>query len=129
MIDLKRQAQSHQETLGKLHSEREDLMLKIQAGEGTNAALQQLQDQNESLASQFMRMSNEKDEIIGKQKNDIDNLHGSLNESQRTVSNLNEKVSKLESQKNEVLSKSENTQKDLAIMSEKLQNKVYMTYK
>ena len=70
-------------------------------------------------------MSNEKDEIIGKQKNDIDNLHGSLNESQRTVSNLNEKVSKLESQKNEVLSKSENTQKDLAIMSEKLQNKVF----
>ena len=48
MIDLKRQVQSHQETLGKLHSEREDLMLKIQAGEGTNAALQQLQDQNVS---------------------------------------------------------------------------------
>ena len=72
-------------------------------------------------------MSNEKDEIIGKQKNDIDNLHGSLNESQRTVSNLNEKVSKLENQKTEVLSKSENTQKDLAIMSEKLQNKVLCT--
>ena len=70
-------------------------------------------------------MSNEKDEIIGKQKNDIDNLHGSLNESQRTVSNLNEKVSKLESQKTEILSTSENMQKDLAIMSEKLQNKVY----
>ena len=49
MIDLKRQVQSHQETLGKLHSEREDLMLKIQAGEGTNAALQQLQDQNVSF--------------------------------------------------------------------------------
>ena len=48
MIDLKRQVQSHQETIGKLHSEREDLMQKIQAGEGTNAALQQLQDQNVS---------------------------------------------------------------------------------
>ena len=48
VIDLKRQAQSHQETLGKLHSEREDLKLKLQAGEGTNAALQQLQDQNVS---------------------------------------------------------------------------------
>ena len=48
VIDLKRQVQSHQETIGKLHSEREDLMQKIQAGEGTNAALQQLQDQNVS---------------------------------------------------------------------------------
>ena len=55
MIDLKRQVQSHQETLGKLHSEREDLMLKIQAGEGTNAALQQLQDQNVSFFVIFLR--------------------------------------------------------------------------
>ena len=49
MTDLKKQLQSHQENIQKLHSEREDLMQKIQDGEGTNAALQQLKQQNVRL--------------------------------------------------------------------------------
>ena len=69
-------------------------------------------------------MSNEKDEIIGKQKNDIDNLYGSLSESQRSVSSLNEKVSKLESHKNELQNKLETAQKEHGLLAEKLQTKV-----
>ena len=49
VTDLKKQLQSHQENIQKLHSEREDLMQKIQDGEGTNAALQQLKEQNVRL--------------------------------------------------------------------------------
>ena len=49
MTDLKKQLQSHQENIQKLHSEREDLMQKIHDGEGTNAALQQLKQQNVRL--------------------------------------------------------------------------------
>ena len=49
MTELKKQLQSHQENIQKLHSEREDLMQKIQDGEGTNAALQQLKEQNVRL--------------------------------------------------------------------------------
>ena len=49
VTDLRKQLQSHQENIQKLHSEREDLMQKIQDGEGTNAALQQLKEQNVRL--------------------------------------------------------------------------------
>lgn len=49
--DMKREISSCQETIVKLHSEREDLMQKIQAGEGTNAALQQLREQNVRIES------------------------------------------------------------------------------
>ena len=44
--ELRSESSVRQETISKLHSEREDLMQKIQAGEGTSAALQQLQQQN-----------------------------------------------------------------------------------
>ena len=46
LSDLKGEAAGLREAMAKLHSEREDLMQKIQAGEGTNAALQQLKEQN-----------------------------------------------------------------------------------
>ena len=69
-------------------------------------------------------MSTEKDEIIGKQKKDIDNLHGSLNENQRDISNLKEKVSKLESHKNELQNKWESAQKELKVVQVNLQTKV-----
>ena len=46
LLELRQEASTRQETIAKLHSEREDLMQKIQAGEGTSAALQQLQEQN-----------------------------------------------------------------------------------
>ena len=46
MNEVRHEASTLKETIGKLHSEREDLMQKIQAGEGTNAALQQLTEQN-----------------------------------------------------------------------------------
>ena len=44
MAELRQDTSGLHETIAKLHSEREDLMQKIQAGEGTNAALQQAAD-------------------------------------------------------------------------------------
>ena len=46
ITELQQETSARQETIEKLHSEREDLMQKIQAGEGTSVALQQLQEQN-----------------------------------------------------------------------------------
>ena len=46
MAELRQDTSGLHETIAKLHSEREDLMQKIQAGEGTNAVLQQLKEQN-----------------------------------------------------------------------------------
>ena len=51
LSDLKGEATGLREAMAKLHSERADLMQKIQDGGGTNAALQQLKEQNVILSN------------------------------------------------------------------------------
>lgn len=65
-----------------------------------------------------------KDELISKQKAEIDHLHAAVDEASRSISGLNEKVSKSESQRKEVGSKLESAQSEISRLSQELGTKV-----
>lgn len=65
-----------------------------------------------------------KDELISKQKAEIDHLHAAVDEASRSISGLNEKVSKSESQRKEVGSKLESAQSEISKLSQELGTKV-----
>ena len=66
-----------------------------------------------------------KDGVISKQKAEIDQLHAAVDEGSRSISGLNEKVSKSESQRKEVGSKLESAQGEISKLSRDLETKVY----
>lgn len=69
-------------------------------------------------------MSGEKEDTISKQKEEIDGLYGSLSESNRALSALNEKAAKLEAAKKELLMKLDASQAEISKLSESLQAQV-----
>ena len=78
----------------------------------------------DALANELRVAVESKDEVISKQKGEIDRLHAAADESSRSISNLNEKVSKLDSQRKDVGSKLESAQGEISKLSQELGAKV-----
>jgi predicted nucleic acid-binding Zn-ribbon protein len=113
-----------------LNTEREELLGKIEAGDGAaNTAMQQLKLQNEKLTKQVESVNSDKQEIIEQNKRKVEELHSLLNETKLGLASANEKLKTLDSEKNDLTSKHSVLLKEKTKLEQDLQDKTKLVAK
>lgn len=137
--------------IDKMSTEKEDLLHKIEAGEGVSTALQQLKEENVrspdnrswwlvsncfpilcgslqiSLTNQVKSQESNHKKLMEDSAKKVETLHSQLNESTKAMAIAQEKMLKLEQNLEERTVKLEHLQKSTAKLEADLQSKVRKT--
>lgn len=88
--------QQHKATIQRLEKERSDLYVKIEAGEGANTAIQQLQLEKTNLLEKCAEQKNLNEEQTKESTAKLEALHHTLQETKAQLQNSSEKITKLQ---------------------------------
>ena len=82
---------SLEKQVAQMTSEKDDLLVKIEAGEGANTALTQLKQVNEGLAEKLQSANQESKRLSEEMASKVDSLRGELAETQSAASQATDK--------------------------------------
>uniref|UniRef100_A0A8C7FCF1 Early endosome antigen 1 n=1 Tax=Oncorhynchus kisutch TaxID=8019 RepID=A0A8C7FCF1_ONCKI len=118
--------QKTKDSVSQLEAEREDLVAKIQAGEGETAVLNQLQEKNHTLQTQVTHLTDKLKNQSESHKQAQDNLHKQVQEQKTLLRAAQDQVQAVETSIKEVNTQLTESREKVAQLDTQLKAKIEM---
>uniref|UniRef100_A0A4W5LTG0 Early endosome antigen 1 n=1 Tax=Hucho hucho TaxID=62062 RepID=A0A4W5LTG0_9TELE len=118
--------QKSKDSVSQLEAEREDLVAKIQAGEGETAVLNQLQEKNHTLQTQVTHLTDKLKNQSESHKQAQDNLHKQVQEQKTLLRAAQDQVQAVETSIKEVNAQLTESREKVAQLDTQLKAKIEM---